>query len=80
MYSVFEETREEGRREGEREGIAKGMEQGMAKGMAKGVIQMCMDFNLSKNEILEKLQQKMNIPLQKAEEYFQIYQNRTNRL
>ena len=76
MYSVFEETREEGRREGEREGIAKGMEQGMAK----GVIQMCMDFNLSKNEILEKLQQKMNIPLQKAEEYFQIYQNRTNRL
>ena len=74
MYSVFEETREEGRREGEREGIAKGMEQGMAKGMAKGVIQMGMDFNLSKDEILEKLQQKMNIPLQKAEEYFQICQ------
>ena len=68
MYSVFEETREEGRIEGEREG------------MAKGVIKMGVNFNLSKTQILEALQKNMDISIQKAEEYFQMYQNQTNNL
>lgn len=68
MYSVFEETKEEGRIEG------------IAEGMAKGMIQMGMDCNLPKNQILEKLQKNMDISLQKAEEYFQVYQSQSSSL
>ena len=68
MYSVFEETKEEGRMEGRMEG------------KAEGVIQMGMNFQLSKDQIIEALQKNMDISLQKAEEYFQVYQKQTDSL
>lgn len=58
MYSVFEETKEEGRIEGRVEGIVK----------------MGVKFNLAKKQILEELQEELNVSLQKAEEYFEMYQ------
>lgn len=65
MYSVFEETR------------AEGMSKGLTEGMAKSTVKMGLKFHLTKEQILEELQDSLNIPLQKAEEYFQIYQNQT---
>ncbi len=63
MYSVFEETREEGRLEGRLEGIA------------ENTVKMGIKFNLSKKQILEELQENLNIPLTKAEEYFKTYRS-----
>lgn len=62
MYSVFEETKEEGRIEGRIEG------------RVEGIVKMGVKFNLAKKQILEELQEELNVSLQKAEEYFEMYQ------
>ena len=46
---------------------------GRVEGEAKGMIEICLDMNFSKEDILKKLQDKLNISLQQAEEYFKIY-------
>ena len=55
-------------------GIEKGMEKGKAEGKvegkAEGIIELGFEVGLSEGEILERLQKKMNIPLQTAREYF----------
>ena len=43
------------------------------EGRAEGIIETGIDFGLSDNEILEKLQIKLNISLQMAQEYFLKY-------
>ncbi len=53
MCTVFEETRAEGKVEGE----------------AKGIIETDYEFGLSEEDILTRLQKKLNISLQKAQEY-----------
>lgn len=55
MYAVFEETRMEGRIEGLQEG-------------AKAIIELGFEFGLSENDILQKLQSKLNLSLQEAQE------------
>ena len=62
MCTVFEETWEEGKTEGK----------------AEGIIVMGLDCGLSKDDVLEKLQEKLNIPLQKAQEYFCLYAEQTS--
>lgn len=44
-----------------------------ARGEAKGMIEVCLEMNISKEDILNKLQDKLNISPQQAEEYFGIY-------
>lgn len=61
MCTVFEETWAEGK----------------AEGMAEGIIEIGLDCGLSESAILEKLQEKLNIPLQKAQEYFCLYAKQT---
>ena len=61
MCTVFEETWEEGK----------------AEGKAEGIIVMGLDCGLSEDDVLEKLQEKLNIPLQKAQEYFCLYAKQT---
>ena len=61
MCTVFEETRLEGVAEGE------------AKGEAKGIIETGHDFGLSDDEILTRLQEKLNISLQRAQEYLDMF-------
>ncbi len=61
MCTVFEETRLEGLAEGE------------AKGEAKGIIETGHDFGLSDDEILTRLQEKLNISLQRAQEYLDMF-------
>ena len=43
------------------------------RGEAKGMIEVCLEMDISKEDILKKLQDKLNISLQQAEEYFGIY-------
>ena len=57
MCTVFEETRREGIAEGE------------AKGEAKGIIETGYEFGISEEEILARLQKKLNISLAEAKEY-----------
>ena len=53
MCTVFEETRREG----------------IAEGEAKGIIETGYEFGISEEEILARLQKKLNISLAEAQEY-----------
>lgn len=53
MCTVFEKTREEGRIEGK----------------AEGIIGTGLEYGASEEDILSRLQSKLNISLQKAQEY-----------
>lgn len=64
---------EQGRAEGIEQGRAEGIEQGIEQGIAKGIIETALEFGLSESAILEKLQQKMNVSLEKAQEYFAMF-------
>ncbi|MCM1536519.1 MAG: transposase, partial [Clostridium sp.] len=68
---------DEMRKEWKEEGIAEGMEKGMEKGKAEGIIETGFDFGLSESDILEKLQQKMQISVEKAQEYLNLYRVQT---
>lgn len=59
------------------EGIREGREEGIVEGRAEGIVETGIDFGLSDNEILEKLQIKLNISLQMAQEYFLKYGKKT---
>lgn len=80
MYSVFEETKEEGRLEGRQEGRLEGRLEGKLEGKlegrAEGIIEVGMECSLSKKQILDILQKKLDVTLDKAEEYFQVYQQK----
>ncbi|MCM1184926.1 MAG: Rpn family recombination-promoting nuclease/putative transposase [Lachnoclostridium sp.] len=64
---------DEMRKEWKEEGIAEGIE----KGKAEGIIETGFDFGLSESDILEKLQQKMQISVEKAQEYLNLYRVQT---
>ena len=51
--------------------------EGEAKGEAKGLIEICLEMNFSKEDILRKLQDKLNISMHQASEYFEIYGRKT---
>lgn len=46
---------------------------GIREGEAKGIVEAGFDFGLSESDILNRLQQKMNIPLQAAQEYLKLF-------
>ena len=55
------------------EGIEEGIKEGIVEGKAAGIVETGVDFGLSDKEILDKLQIKLNISLQMAQEYFSKY-------
>ena len=59
MYKVFEATRLEG----------------VEQGLAQGIIEMGIEYGLSEQDILGKLQKKLNISLSKAQDYFEKFRN-----
>ena len=69
MWSVFEETAKEGE--------ARGEARGEVRGEARGIIDTCHDFGLPDEDILKKLQEKMNISLQTAQEYLRMFEKET---
>ena len=60
-----------------KEGEAKGEAKGEVKGEAKGIIETGFDFGLSENDILERLQKKLDISLHQAQEYLKMFAKQT---
>lgn len=73
MWSVFEEVAKEGEERGEARGIAKGEARGIAKGKAAGIIDTCHELGIPDEDILTRLQSKLNISVQAAQEYLQMF-------
>ena len=61
MWSVFEEVAKEGE------------VRGIAKGEARGIIDTCHELGVSDEDILSRLQSKLDISLQAAQEYLQMF-------
>ncbi len=61
MWSVFEETAREGK----------------AEGKAEGIIDTCYDLGVSDEDILKRLQMKLDISLQVAQEYLRVFGKKT---
>ena len=59
--------------EGIEEGIKEGIKEGIVEGKAAGIVETGVDVGLSDKEILDKLEIKLNISLQMAQEYFSRY-------
>ena len=51
--------------------------EGMIKGKAEGIIETGIDLGLAKDDILQRLQNKLNVSLQKAQEYFEMFGKQT---
>ena len=77
IEDLIAESEAHGRAEGEVRGEARGRAEGETRGEAKGMIEICLDMSFSKEDILKKLQEKLNISLQQAREYFEMYGKRT---
>ncbi|MFG6357962.1 MAG: Rpn family recombination-promoting nuclease/putative transposase [Acetatifactor sp.] len=73
MCTLFEEIARESEAKGKAEGIA----EGKAEGKAEGIIETGYDFGLSENDILERLQNKLKVSLQTAQEYLEMFGKRT---
>ena len=61
MCTLFEEIKIEGRT------------QGITEGRAQEIIETGYDFNMSESDILKRLQNKLNISIEKAKEYLDMY-------
>ena len=85
MCKAFEDMREEGFIEGEKvgriegekigrsEGKKEGKKEGRKEGRAEEIIDTGREFKLSGEEILQRLQNKLSISLEKAQEYVRLY-------
>lgn len=65
MCTLFEEIAKENE--------ARGEARGEAKGRAWGIIETGYDFDLSENDILVRLQDKLDISLKQAQEYMKLF-------
>lgn len=57
----------------DRENFVKGKSEGRAEGRAREIVEMGYEFGLTKDAVLSKLQKKLEITSQKAQEYFDQY-------
>lgn len=74
MCTLFDEIAKENERKGRIEGRKEGKAEGKVEGKAEEIVETGFEFGLSQAVILERLQKKLNISLQKAEEYFYKFQ------
>ena len=58
---------------GREAGRKAGMAEGRQSGLIEGIINMSLDFHLTKQEIIERLQEKLSLSAQEAEESYQKY-------
>ena len=85
MCTFFEEIakegerrgRREGERRGRREGERRGRREGEVKGRAREIVETGFEFAMSKEDIIKRLQSKLDISIQKATEYFNRYGRQT---
>ena len=63
MCKAIEDLIAESEARGRAEGEVRGRAEGETRGEAKGMIEICLDMSFSKEDILKKLQEKLNISL-----------------
>ena len=51
--------------------------EGRVEGKAESIIEIGLDLGLFEDEILRRLQNKLNLSLQKAQEYFEMFDKQT---
>ena len=69
MWTLFDAIAEESE--------TKGKAKGKIEGKAEEIVETGYEFGLSENDILERLQRKLDVPLQKAQEYFNMFKKQT---
>lgn len=73
-YNIYQKVRRaDGMCEALRKLMKDEIEQDVAKGRAEEIVEMGYEFGLSESAILERLQKKLNISLQTAQEYLQTF-------
>lgn len=77
MCTLFEEIARDSKLEGKLEGKAEGKLEGKLEGKAEGIVETGLDCGLSEDEILERLQNKLKVSFQKAQEYFEMFGKQT---
>ncbi len=70
MCTLFEEIARTSESKGRAEGRVEGRAEGRLEGRAEEIISMGLESNFPENSILEILQNRLGITLQKATEYF----------
>lgn len=73
MCTLFDTIAKESESKGKTEGRA----EGKAEGRAEEIIETGYEFGMSESDILNRLQKKLDIPFQKAQEYFNLFTRRT---
>lgn len=58
---------------GEQAGLKKGEQMGRNRGLAQGIVETGCAFGMPKDMILERLQEKLHISAQRAQEYFAMF-------
>lgn len=58
---------------GEQAGLKKGEQIGMNRGLAQGIVETGCVFGMPKEMILNRLQEKLHISAQRAQEYFAMF-------
>ena len=62
-----------GLKKGEQAGLKKGEQIGMNRGLAQGIVETGCAFGMPKEMILNRLQEKLHISAQRAQEYFAMF-------
>ena len=77
MCTLFEEIAKESEAIGEARGKVHGEAIGEVRGRALGIIELGYDFELPESDILARLQRKLDISLQQAQEYLNLFKKQT---
>lgn len=73
-YMTLEMHYQEKYEQGLEQGLERGLEQGLERGTAKEIVETGYEFGMSKEDIIERIQKKLNISRKKAGEYFAMYE------
>ena len=73
LRKIMSDELEERENIGRTEGRIEGRVEGRVEGRAEGIIETGMEIGLSEEDILGKLQKKLDVSLQKAQEYLHMF-------
>ena len=73
MCKAFEDMREEGKLEGRSEGRLEGRIEGRLEGRAEEIVESGYEFQLSEEEILKRLRNKLGVSEKEAHRFFDMF-------
>ena len=77
MCKAIDDMMSESRQEGICLGVEEGRSLGITEGEAKGIIETGCEFGIPREDILSRLQKKLNVSMEQAQEYFSIFGKQT---